>query len=292
MAPGHLRAADKALFATQRPADLRKEAEENAPLLGRVPKGTVVRYQGKSKNGFVQVEVELVQGSVAGWLPVMAAPKRFQEESTAVVDAEDSQDKLRRSDDTEESEVTSRPSRRVKVPSDEGILLRREPTFFYGVQAGGGAALLDAGVVSADYFVGPSLFGGGHVGYFLSRAIPVRFELNYNLEAGSEPTRKIAPISVGFVHAGVSISYLLEQFEMFGGLSYGIGISVSDIDPKIKVAGPQDFSSVFFNAGAGYIFNLNDITNLALRLRYDFSFNRAPVGFQSIAGLIYLEFRG
>jgi len=281
------------MFATQRPADLRKDADENAPLLGRVPKGSVVRYQGKAKNGFVEVEVELVQGSVSGWLPVMAAPKRFQDTTSGGDgDDEDKQDKLRRSDETEENEAVYRPSRRVKVPSDEGILLRREPTFFYGVQAGGGASILDAGVVSADYFMGPAILAGGHVGYFLSRAIPVRFEINYNLQSGSEPTQKIAPISIGLVHVGASISYLLEQFEVFGGLSYGFGVSVSDIDPKIKIAGPQDFSSIFFNVGAGYIFNLSDITNLAFRLRYDVSFNRAPVGFQSIVGMIYLEFRG
>ncbi len=262
-------------------------------MLGRIPKGTVVRYQGRAKNGFVEVEVELVQGSVTGWLPVSAAPKRFQDESPSAGDDEDEDGKsLRRSDDTEENEQTYRPLRRVKVPSDEGILLRREPSFFYGIQAGGGGAMLDAGVVSADYFVGPAVWAGGHVGYFLSRAIPVRFELNYNLQSGAEPTQKIAPISIGFVHVGASISYLLEQFELFGGLSYGMGISVSDIDPKIKIAGPQDFSSVFFNVGAGYIFPLSDITNLAVRLRYDVSFNRAPVGFQSVSGMIYLEFRG
>ncbi len=245
----------------------------------------------------MEVEVELVQGSVTGWLPMAVVPKRFRDDAgggkTGSKDGPDEEAGVsRRNDDPADSEPQLRSNRRVKVPTDEGILLRREPTFFYGVQAGGGLAILDAGVVSANFFQGPAVYAGGHVGYFLSRAIPVRLEIQYNLMSGTEPTGKIAPINVGFLQTGLAISYLVDQFEIYGGISYGFGISVSNIDPKIKINSPMDFSSLYFGGGLGFSIPLSEISNLILRARYDISASSTPVGFQSISGLIYLEFRG
>ncbi len=263
-------------------------------MIGRVPKGTVVKYSGKAKGEFLEVEVELTQGSVQGWIPLFAVPRRVREDA-GVSDSQssgpDTRPEIRRTEE-DQLEESYRPIRRVKIPSDEGILIRREPSFFYGIQAGGGVALMSAPAVSSNFFMGPAIYTGAHVGYFLSRVVPIRFEVNYALMSGTEPTGKINPISIGFIQTGVSISYYLDQFELYGGASFGLGVSVNDIDPKIKIATPMDFSGAFFHAGIGYLFPLGDISNLAIRIRYDYGGNQSFVAPQAVSGLIYLEFRG
>ena len=284
--------ADTRLFSTVRASDLRKGPDESSAVLGRIPKGTVVKYSGKAKGEFLEVEVELTQGSVEGWIPIFAVPSRVRDEAGVSDDDGPSASGEPRRSEPDEPTDSYRPLRRVKIPNDEGILMRREPSFFYGVQAGGGVSILSAPAVSANFFMGPSIFAGAHAGYFLSRVVPVRFEVNYNLMNGSDPLGAIKSISIGFLQVSGAISYYLEQFELFGGVGYGLGISVNDIDPKIKINSAMDFSGLFFNAGMGYLVPLSDISNLAIRVRYDFGFNQVFVGAQSVSGMLYLEFRG
>lgn len=284
-------AADKRLFSTVRATDLRKGPDESSAVLGRIPKGTVVKHSGKAKGDYLEVEVELTQGSVEGWIPAFAAPARVRDESGATDDGPSASGEPRRSEPDEPTD-SYRPVRRVKIPSDEGLLMRREPSFFYGVQGGGGLSILSAPAVSANFFMGPAIMAGAHAGYFLSRVVPVRFEVNYHLLNGNDPEGKAKSIAIGFIQVSGSISYYLEQFELFGGVGYGLGISVGDIDPKIKINSAQDFSGLFFHGGLGYLVPLSDISNLAIRVRYDFGFNQAYVAPQAASAMLYLEFRG
>ncbi len=182
----------------------------------------------------------------------------------------------------------------MKIPKDEGILLRREPTFTYGLLAGGGVTLLStAPSVASDYFIGFAFTAGGHIGYHISRNITVRFEGAYTGVNGSNPSVPQA-LNFGFIEGDLSLSYYVDDIELYAGLQYAYGVSIgSDIPTRLALpGGAADVSTIAIQAGAGYRIPLGDVSNLVLRARYSFGFLREPVGFQNILAIAFLEFRG
>lgn len=296
--PRLARAEAKAGTAAQiiRAVDLRKRSEDDSASLGRLPKGTIVSLTGEIKNGYVAVEVELEEGSISGWVPRTAlnrqARENLPEDPRSMKEDEDEEIKRpKRSDESDDEEpVVIRPRSRIKVPKDEGLLMRRDPSFFYGVHVGGGAAILNASAVTGDMFVGPAIVAGGQVGYHISRNIPVRLELSYLSVSGSEPQGQ--SMSFGFADIGGYVSYFIDDFEVFAGASYAYGISVGDLPKQILNNTAPDFSSLFFAGGVGYKINLGEVTDLVLRVRYNVSFMRDPLATQTIQAIGYLEFRG
>ena len=147
--------------------DLRKRPADDSPSLGRIPKGTIVTLTGERQNGFVAVEVELEEGSIEGWLPKDTLNKAARNELPPV-EGDEAAEKLpvrRRSDvepDEEDEEVLIRPRSRMRVPKDEGLLLRRDPLFIYGLQVTGGLSMQVPDYTTEEY-MGPAFGAGAHV---------------------------------------------------------------------------------------------------------------------------------
>lgn len=277
--------------------DLRKRPADDSPSLGRIPKGTIVTLTGERQNGFVAVEVELEEGSIEGWLPKDTLNKAARNELPPV-EGDEASEKLpvrRRSDvepDEEDEEVLIRPRSRMRVPKDEGLLLRRDPLFIYGLQVTGGLSMQVPDYTTEEY-MGPAFGAGAHAGYFLTRNLPVRAEVGYLLQSSSDSTGN--SISIGFLEFAGSVSYMIDEFEIFGGAQYLYGLSFGEAAPPALnklIVGPEDFSSIYIMGGLGYRIPVSDVTSLNLRGRYSFSFLRAPIGFSLFTLQAFLEFRG
>lgn len=258
---------------------------------------------GEVKEGYASVEVELEDGTVEGWVPRevlnRSARESLPEDSRKDVDEEEDEDvppkpNRRRSDEPDDDEaVVTRPRSRLRVPKDEGLLLRRESTFFYGIQAQGGLSMLQTDV-STNVLSGISFGGGAHIGYYVSNNIVLRLEAGYLLTNGSDPDGTIIPISIGFLDSALSVSYYIDNFELYAGVGYLFGISISDLPAGLKtsIAGASDLSTAIGEGGAGYRIPISDVTGLVIRARYTFGFIRSPVGVSVIQGMAFLEFRG
>jgi hypothetical protein len=275
-----------------RESELLKSPSPTGKSIGRLPRGTVLKVTGALKGKFVQVDVELQDGWETGWVRATDLRKVSKK-----ILGESSGRPSPRSDTTDDgSEDEGDPDYNAKysIPKDEGILLRREPSFLYGIQLTGGASILtdEAG---ANY-LGPAFGGGAHFGIFLARNMPLRLEAGYLLTSGTSPEGAViaagTPVSVGFFDLGLMVGYDIGAWEVFGGFTYSMGVSVNDIPKEIQIAAPADFSSAWFVAGGGYRIGVSDVIAIVLRGRYGISFLRGPLGFQTIQAGAYLELRG
>jgi len=265
-----------------RESALKKDPDSEAATLGRLPKGTILMLKGEQQNGFVEVEVELEEGaSVQGWILQKDLNRRARGE-----DVEEEGDDKIEVDDGEEKVRKIRPRSKIKVPKDEGLLLRRDSSFFYGLQASGHYGILQS--PDSDY-VGMGFSVGGHLGLFLDQSIPMRFELGYTQLGGSTDVDSIA---IGFFDASVSVGYLIERFELFGTLAYFYGSNNSNLPPDIVIEETSDFSSPYGGGGIGYTFPVGEVTDMAVRLRYMLSFIPDPLTNQVISLTFYFSFRG
>src|SRR5688500_13022204 len=188
---------------------LRKEASEDAKSLGRLPKGTVLTLQGDRKNGFVFVEVELEDGSIEGWVRTEALNRQARGDDDGD-DEDEASDKKAKPDEPEEP-PPQRPRTRVSVPKDEGLLLRRDPTFFYGLQAGGGLVVMVPAAVEST-FIGPGFGVGAHLGYYVDRNIPIHVELGYSQLTGSDEKTPPDTIQFGFLDIAAIATYSIGGF--------------------------------------------------------------------------------
>lgn len=280
--PGY--AEDNSGSAAQvvREVHLKKDPSEDAPSLGRLPRGTILTLKGDRRNGFAEVGVELEQGSVEGWIRIDALNRRARGE-----DVEEESDSVRIEEEEEDAEPRPRRKKKIAVPQDEGLLLRRDSSFFYGLQAGGNFGILAS--ETTDY-MGPGFMAGAHIGFFLDRNIPLRFEVGYLSLSGT--AEDDTQISIGFLESSVAFSYFIEQFELFGALSYAYGMNVSNLPTDLLSFEAADFSKLFGGGGIGYQFSLGEVTDLTLRARYMISFGQDPVMFQTFALQFYFSFRG
>jgi hypothetical protein len=266
-----------------REVHLKKDPSDDAPSLGRLPKGTILTLRGDRRNGFAEVSVELETGSIDGWVRIDSLNKRARGE-----DVDDGSSERIRIQEGEEEVDVPRPRSRIAIPKDEGLLLRRDSSFFYGVQVGGAFAITQS--ASTDYF-GIGLVGGAHLGFYIDRNLPMRVEVSYLQQNGAAQDGTF--IDLGFIDTALSASYVIDRVELFGAIGYAYGISTSDIaDTSVTFESPSDLSTVFAGGGVGYAFPIGEVTDLAIRARYMFGFLQTPVAFQSITLQFYFQFRG
>ncbi len=261
---------------------LKKDPNNDASSLGRLPKGTIMTLKGEQQNGFVEVEVELEEGSIQGWVLQKDINRRARGE-----DVEEAGDEKFQVDEGDEKVKRIRPRGKISVPKDEGLLLKRDSSFFYGVQAGGSYGILQS--TSTDY-MGIGITAGGHLGFFLDRAVPMRLEVGFTQLAGT--SNQDVGITIGCVDAAASISYMIDRFELFGTLSFLYATGVSNLPKDINIAAAADLSNGYGGGGIGYVFPVGEVTDMAIRARYLISFGADPLANQLIALQFFFSFRG
>lgn len=252
-------------------SELRLGPSKKSKAKGLLPKGTILLVTGEAENGFLPIRVELEDSTEEGWV---------RENS---VDLE--------SDGEEpEPEVVERPRpKKLVIPQDEGILIRRDPSFFYGGQAGLVWSVIDIETDPLTY-VGPGFMAGLQAGTYLQNNIPVRLELSYTAVGGNDANEIHA--GFGLFDIAGSASYQWDPFEVFLTLQYSMGIGILDLPARTAILEASEVSTLWVLGGVGYRFNFGGITSVVVRGRYGRSIATSPVGFQTFSLLAYLEVRG
>ncbi len=259
---------------------MRREARDTAASYGVLPAGTLLKITGEAEGNFYPVEVELEKGSLEGWVP-------------ANLLGLEEQDREQRAQTPAKVEGTTAPlvaKKNRRIPKDETLLLRREPSFFYGVGAGPLLSIINA--IDGNSFSGIGISAGGHVGFFLGPELPLRIEVLYNGLSGADARGNGA--NFGFVDAGASIAYHLSPIEFFGKLSYSLGVSVSSLPGTLNnsFTSVSDLSALWIGAGVGYRFTVSDLLKITTRLSYNLSFLQSPFTFQTIGLLFFIDLQG
>jgi hypothetical protein len=259
--------------------------------------------------------VELEDGDLEGWVRRDSISREsFDEGDERPAPPPKKVTRIRRDGEEQlgDDEPRLRPRGRIKVPKDEGLLLHRDTTFFYGLHGSGSLVIMqDSG---GNSYIGPGFSAGVHGGLFLADNIPIQIEVGYTYLSGaltgsstsssssgsgssssgssSTGTVTVSSISFGFLDAGASIKYGIDNFELFGTLKYSYGIGVSNLPTTITISSAADLSSLWVGGGAGYRIPLSDMTDMSLRASYGISFLRSPVGFQTLSLGVAIDFKG
>ncbi len=248
-----------------------------------MPKGTIVTQKGERKDRYHHIEVELEDGVVDGWV----AEEALSEASRG----NDPDKKVAKDEDEEEvPRERVRPSNRLRVPKDEGLLLRREQSFFYGLHIAPELSILTTDL-SPDVYTGFGYSVGAHIGIFSGPSLAFHVETNYTMVQGIGNTNG-KQLQFGFFDVNAQVRYLIERFEVGGGIQYSMGLSFNDIPPELGYATPMDMSTLFGLVTVGYRLSMNEVLTIALRARYGMSFTRAPVAIQRIGFDAFFEFGG
>lgn len=273
-------------------SELLKDANGTAESYGLLPKGTLVRVTGDTDGPFIPIEVELEQGSVEGWVQKGQLNLEEQKrEAEAEAEAEAAGEEVPRKKVTRPTKKRAALLRsRKRVPKDEGLLLRRAPSFFYGLNAGSGFSLVRA--VDGNVFQGIGFTGGAHVGIFVGREFPLRFDLGYTYLNMVDGTG--FPVGFGFLDIGVSGAYNVNDIELFGRVHYAFGMSVTDLPGTLanEFDSVSQLGSIWLGAGAGYRFAISDVTHLTVRGSYSLSLIQAPFFYQLFAITAILDLQG
>jgi hypothetical protein len=255
-------------------AEIVSEPKPGARSFGVLPRGTLLRISGEEEGLYLPVEVELEQGGLEGWIlqDKLSRPGQDVEKKSAV----------------EVAEPTKRPRRRV--PKDEELLFRRQPTFFYGLNAGGLYSLINA--FDATSYGGFGFSAGGHLGFFLSRTLPLRIEVGYTSLLASDSNG--VAVSFGFLDAGASLSYELKEFEFFGKVHYAFGSSVSALPGALASAfgAVSELGGIWVGAGIGYRFPSSNMVRFSTRLGYHVSLGNSVFAFNTFRLSLLLDFEG
>lgn len=249
--------------------------KKSASPIGKLPKGTILTFQGEKENGFAFVRVELVDGEAEGWVAEKAiqVPKSSEKIQEAAPNA-----KI----------VRKGPPKRSQVPKDEAALIRRELSFLYGVYLGTNFSVINTQFTEGLY-TGMGVAAGGHVGFFVDKDLTLRGEFGYSLVNGAGDG---GSVGFGLFDIGAHLDYNLDRFILSGGLQYSMGVGVGNLPRTITINGAGDASSLWVVLGGGVRFPASEFVSFVLRGRYAISLVRAPIGFQSLSILGYLEVRG
>lgn len=248
----------------------------NSGAVGKLPKGTVLIFLGEKEAGFVFVRVELVDGEAQGWVRGKTIQSASAEETKKL--EKGSQSPL----------LKKGPLRRGAVPPDEALLLRRVPTFLYGLYLGGSLNIINT-EFTEDLFNGVGFSGGGHLGFFLSKDLILGGDIGYTLTNGSNADGNV---SFGLFDVGMHLDYSIDRFVITGGLLYSFGIGIGNIPRKITIGSASDVSGLWGTVGAGVRFPVTEVVSFVLKGRYGVSFTRAPIGFQTLGAFGCLEVKG
>ena len=263
--------------------NLLRGPQEDAEVVGRLPKGTILTVLGDSEGAYIKVEVELVEGVERGWIDGSSIKSSSQQE--------------REDEKAEKKSSRAKKKKRKKLPDDELAVIHRDPTFAYGIYAGGNYGILVPSFDSEAYR-GIGGQGGGFVQWYLSRESAVGLEVGVTQLSGTQSTLDSGGLlksgSARFLDVTALYEYLYQSFRLFGGLQYSLGIGIADF-PSASSGGPpaaSDLGGLWFKAGGGYAIPLSDVVNLVGKGSFGISFNREYIGFQTFAFSLHLEFRG
>lgn len=258
---------------TRRETEVRKEPYPDAESLGILPAKSLVTLTGEEKGKFVEVEVELEEGSLTGWIESKVLSKKETEENQEGGDEEKTIIKARK---------PKKKKKAVAVPSDEGILLGRTPTFSYGFLVGGHFDFLSV-ETPQNSLRGYGFLGGGSLSFVLDPNFRLRTEVDYSVHSGVTETDKL--LSLGFLNISATGEIPIgSQFYILAGLQYSFGIGIDNTDTVVSaqsVAAASDVSGIWGLAGLGYKFPLGEISNLSIRGRYAGAFLTTPIGFHT-----------
>ncbi len=273
--------------------DLFSEPDDLSPSQGRLPEGSLLRLLGKRKGAYENVEVELTDGISEGWVRRKMLNLKVQEQQQ-----ENWEKKERRKGVSEEGEGQrkSRRSGKMYIPEDEELLLKRHTSFFYGLVFEIPVAYIEDSL--GNLFTGPNYRLGAHVGFYLTKSMPMRFELAYARMAGSSDTA--SPVGadqsfeVGFADVRTQLEYELGDFSLLGYLQYSFGTGVNAAPTTTAGLFPQasSLSSLWLGGGAGYRVRFGESNRLLMQLTYGMSLKTDPVGFQAFGVRFLWEIRG
>jgi hypothetical protein len=250
----------------------------------------LLRLTGEQEGNLYSVEVELEQGTVEGWV----RQDRLNLEQQAR-EQEASKSKASKPEKITTQSPKLRRRARLRVPSDESLLLHRETSFFFGLHGGVNWGLIRAVDGATEYsYSGLGFTAGGHFGIFLAKQIPVRFEVAYTALSGSDSTTGNTTLGAGFVDLGATLGYLIDDFELFANAHYGLGVSITSLPGGLNTSFPRgsSFNSFFVGAGAGYAMLRSDLTNITARAYYSISFLQNPLGFQVVGLQLVFDVKG
>lgn len=265
---------------------LREDASIEAPKLGRLPSGTILLIQGEEKDGFIPVEVELEDGRVLrGWITAEAFsnedPDNLEETTAAPLEPK------KKRVPTEEKKETQE-KKRIQLPKDEILLLRREPSFSYGVEVGphiGFMAPLDLPVYSGFGITTAALLA-----IYLKPNVSVQVDGGYSTYSATQSDN--TAISLGFMDFSGAVHYFFEPFFLLGGLQYSFGLSLTELPSTVKVDGARDLSHLSLLLGVGYRWQVGDVSFFHTQLQYTYSFQQGPIQLQKVVFLVGVSFSG
>lgn len=270
--------------STRRETELRKEPYPDSESLGVLPAKSIVTLTGEEKGKYVQVEVELEEGSVTGWIELKTLSKKEPTEEKEEDQPEKNVIKVRK---------PKKKRKTIAVPSDEGVLLGRQSTFSYGFFAGGHIDFMSV-ETPQDSLTGYGFMGGATLSFVLDPTFRLRTELDYAVHSGANTTSKI--LSLSFLDLSVSGEIPLgAAFYVLGGLQYSLGVGIDNSDSVASVtslASASDVSGLWGLAGVGYKFSAGETSSLSIRARYAGAFMTSPVGFHTFGLQAVWEIEG
>ena len=272
---------------TRRETELRKEPYPDAESLGILPSKSLVTLTGEEKGNFLGVEVELEEGSLTGWIDSSAIKKTVLEEAPEA--AEPGGPKVIKTRKTKKKKKT------IPVPSDEGILLRRNPTFSYGAFVGVHYDMITVADEEVQDVVGTGLAGGATLSFLLDPSFRLRTELGYTTHSGMNANDRF--VSFTFLDlAAIGELSLGESFFIFGGFQYSAGLGFDNEESVISndaLSSASDVSGIWGQGGVGYRFNASESSFLSIRLKYQGALGTSSlVGFHAFGGQLVWEIEG
>lgn len=279
------------VVTTRRETELRKEPYVDSESLGILPAKSLVTLTGEEKGKFVGVEVELEEGAISGWIDSSVIRKKEVRQEEAL------------SGETEDSETPKiiqtqkgkkRKKKMIPVPSDEGILLRRNPSFSYGAFGG---AHYDSMTIQTPpgNTVGSGFTGGATLSFLLDPSFRLRTELGYTSHAGLDANSRL--LSFTFLDISAVGEFPLgDSFYIFAGPQYSLGIGMDNAENVVdgtELVQASDVSGIWGQAGIGFRFSAGEMSSLSIRLRYQGALGAAgPVSFHSFGGQLVWEIEG
>jgi hypothetical protein len=258
--------------------DLLQRPSNTSRSLGALPKGTILTLTGETRGNYAAVDVELEDGEVSGWvlLSALAAEDDGEEEDASAA--------------TRPPPKKTLKLRKGKIPKDESLLLRREPTFYYGGSVGMGYHIIQS-QFDTEVYIGMGPHFDGYFGYFVDNDLSVKFLLGMSSPSGTS-SQGVA-LSMNVLDIGVfGEMFFLKKMRAFAGLQYSMGIGLGELPATYRLNSSSDISSLWGVFGGGYTFPLSDVTRLVVRGYYGISFASSPVALQTIGLAASLEFQG
>lgn len=275
------------VISTRRESELRKEPFPDAESLGILPAKSIVTLTGEEKGNFLEVEVELEEGIVTGWLDSSAIRKKIVKEEVSEEESPSETKVLK------VRKGKRKKKKRIPVPEDEGVLLKRDPTFSYGALLGAHLSMIPIEDPVGDARGNGFTFGAS-LSFLLDPSFRLRTELAYSTQSGLDAGERY--LNVGFFDVvALGEIPLGGDFFALGGFQYSLGMSLDNQEGAVKqdiLVDASDLSGFWGVLGAGYRFSIGPQTYMALRARYAGAFLTSPVGFHTFGLQAIIELEG